>query len=468
MQDEKETPKEEEEENIGCISSLFNLLGSFGFLLLIPIVLFYFGIEAPQKWLSAQLGSYGSLDFFVFVSFSLLTLRILFGSARQLLPINLALLASAPLIFTTMEIASLTDLQQAFLNIPYFAHKSLNFIIGVFILLMGVQLSHQKKESFLAHVFLVIVVPYAALFGLITLGITPKNDNTTFSLKEGYQTASEGTQKAISLIDQKYQNDPKVQQYIKDVVEDTTTKENEKEKLIQELTQRIEKLETDKKKTAQVRQENEQFKKEIDELNARKPAETWCLGAHQTSQRLYQYDQAVQLATPCVRDLAVHLASTQEGTYHKSNQEGVPTKTGLLQIASIHTYISDQWKYVNDPTRTGSDYLSEASRSISLGFAGDCDDFSIVMASLIGSIGGTTRIMHGECSNGAHAWAEVLIGTKTDWDNMQQTLQKHYSSPNRQFSGHESNGEYWLSLDWKLGELSCADTNITMQWSHAP
>ena len=132
----------------------------------------------------------------------------------------------------------------------------------------------------------------------------------------------------------------------------------------------------------------------------------------------------------------------------------------------MHTYVSDQWKYVNDPTRTGSDYYSLASRSISLGFAGDCDDFSIVMASLVAAVGGTPRIMFGKCGNGGHAFAEVLIGDSDEWSKMKSLLRKHYGDSSRSFRGHKKDGLYWLSLDWRLGELSCAETGVREEWRH--
>jgi hypothetical protein len=310
-----------------------------------------------------------------------------------------------------------------------------------------------------------VILPYAALIGINKLGYTPKNDATTFSLKEGYKTASEGTKKAIARIDEKYRKDPDVQEYIEEVVNNDQTEEDEKEKLIEALKQRIDKLENDKEKTEEVRKENQHFKEEIEQLNKQNPADSWCIGARKAESRSYGYDNAVQIAQPCVRDLAVHLASGQAGSYHQSGRRGVPTEIGLRQIAAIHTYVSDQWKYVNDPTTTDSDYFSTASRSISVGFAGDCDDFSIVMASLVGGVGGTARIMFGECENGGHAWAEVLIGSKTDWDNMQKTLSHFFSNQNRSFAGHSEDGSYWLSLDWRLGEMSCADRNVRSDWN---
>ena len=460
--------EKKEEEKAGCFGTIFAYVGKLGFILLTPVLCFYLGFEAPQRLLEQFMGDYGSLDFLVFLAFVALGLRIAFGSSRLILPTTIALFASAPLIGTTLHTKTFSEIQESLMSLPYMEHKSLNFMIGIFILLIGVQLSNLKRVNVIAQLVLIVLLPYGVLAGLNELDLVPKNDATSFSIKEGYATASKATKMAISRIDERYRKDPKVQNYIKEVVNDPEIKEEEKTSLIDQLKQRIAKLEKDKATAEQVRQENERFKEELNQLNEQKPADTWCIGARSQDDRIYGYDNATELATPCVRDLAVHLASAKPGTYHKSGKRGAPTDTGLTQIATIHTYISNQWKYINDPTRTGADYLSLASRSIALGFAGDCDDFSIVMASLIGAIGGTPRIVHGECSDGGHAWAEVLIGSKSDWDNMQQLLGKHYSDRSRSFSGHNQNGQYWLSLDWRLGELSCAQRNVHVQWSHEP
>ncbi|MBN1323149.1 MAG: transglutaminase domain-containing protein, partial [Methanotrichaceae archaeon] len=84
----------------------------------------------------------------------------------------------------------------------------------------------------------------------------------------------------------------------------------------------------------------------------------------------------------------------------------------IEQIISIHGYVTNQWKYRSDPT--GYERFRYANESIKgapegkSGF-GDCDDFAIVMASLIENIGGTSRIIlaRGGELLGGHAYPEV-------------------------------------------------------------
>ena len=92
-----------------------------------------------------------------------------------------------------------------------------------------------------------------------------------------------------------------------------------------------------------------------------------------------------------VHDLALSLAAKQSGDHT------------IDQVCEIYSYLKygnssrKPWSYVDDPR--GSDYFNYASKSLSAGNAagstgaGDCDDFAILMSSLIESIVGTTRII---------------------------------------------------------------------------
>jgi transglutaminase-like putative cysteine protease len=80
-----------------------------------------------------------------------------------------------------------------------------------------------------------------------------------------------------------------------------------------------------------------------------------------------------------------------------------PGDRTIDQICSIFQYIKDgdtstkKWSYVADPR--GLDLYRYANESLKIGDslgnsgAGDCDDFAIVMSSLIESIGGSTRVV---------------------------------------------------------------------------
>ncbi len=85
----------------------------------------------------------------------------------------------------------------------------------------------------------------------------------------------------------------------------------------------------------------------------------------------------------------------------------------INQICSIYEHMVDNWSYARD-TR-GIEEFQYSNQSLEYGKGkfsgqGDCDDFSILMASLIESIGGTSRIVLAYGPNGGHAYTEVYLG----------------------------------------------------------
>jgi len=104
---------------------------------------------------------------------------------------------------------------------------------------------------------------------------------------------------------------------------------------------------------------------------------------------------------------------------------------------------------VDDPR--GSDYYSSASRTIALGFRGDCDDFVIALAAMIESVGGKTRVVYARNSTTGHAYPEVYIGTtQEEFDAAAAYIQKRYRVGH--VGCHITRGpegpQYWLNLDW--------------------
>ena len=97
----------------------------------------------------------------------------------------------------------------------------------------------------------------------------------------------------------------------------------------------------------------------------------------------------------------------------------------IIQFFSVFKEVKRRWVYVFDPS--GEDYYSQASETIGhLAFndlfKGDCDDYSIMIASCIRAIGGevqlvrTTTIRADGTSIG-HLYPEVKIGDKKDLDS---------------------------------------------------
>jgi tetratricopeptide (TPR) repeat protein len=152
-----------------------------------------------------------------------------------------------------------------------------------------------------------------------------------------------------------------------------------------------------------------------------------------------------------VYDLALALAAQHSGDYT------------IDQVCEIYSYLKygnstkKPWSYARDPR--GVDYFNFASKSLSAGDdaecagAGDCDDFAILMSSLVESIGGTTRIVLARNnSTGGHAYAEVYIGRLSDQSGqVEETikwLQQEYDTEKIFTHIETDEKDVWLNLDW--------------------
>jgi len=145
-----------------------------------------------------------------------------------------------------------------------------------------------------------------------------------------------------------------------------------------------------------------------------------------------------------------------------------PGDSTIQHICSIYKYLKDGsspikgWIYVSDPR--GLDYFNYASESMKIGNesnctgAGDCDDFAILMASLVESIGGTTRIIvaYNNSTGGGHTYAEVYLGNlnspNCQVNDTLNWLKKKYNTDNIITYNDTDTGEVWLNLDWGSDE----------------
>jgi predicted RNA-binding Zn-ribbon protein involved in translation (DUF1610 family) len=160
-----------------------------------------------------------------------------------------------------------------------------------------------------------------------------------------------------------------------------------------------------------------------------------------TSSDMYEKNLAslvnsVDIKNPITTDFAASLASQFPGKYN------------VGQVCQIYDYVVHEWKYVND-TRSMENFRS-ASRSINLNLTGDCDDFAILIAALIESIGGQTRISFAFNDKSGHAFTEVYAARNRE--EMQQVvdlINNVYRTNNFDINFTEdANGGCWLNMDW--------------------
>lgn len=153
----------------------------------------------------------------------------------------------------------------------------------------------------------------------------------------------------------------------------------------------------------------------------------------------------LDLGNEQIADAAMNMAAEYPGEYN------------INQVCEIYNSLagSEGWYYFSDPSN--ADHYQNANKTLQMGKKqntvgmGNCNDFSILMASLIDSIGGSTRIIFAyDGQTGInHAYTELYIGKAGD-DSVNATLQflerEYYPE---KISGIEYVGdEVWLNLDW--------------------
>jgi hypothetical protein len=155
--------------------------------------------------------------------------------------------------------------------------------------------------------------------------------------------------------------------------------------------------------------------------------------------------RAIDSSSPITRNLAVRVAAGSQGTF------------SLDQVAQLWTYVRGRWKYVNDPR--GADYFALASETITNEFAGDCDDFAIVLVAMVTAIGGDARLVMMDGPEGGHAYAEVCLEEPPA--EVAATLKRHYLRTWDRYLGRQrvrsisfrtsATCPVWLNLDWSAG-----------------
>lgn len=122
-----------------------------------------------------------------------------------------------------------------------------------------------------------------------------------------------------------------------------------------------------------------------------------------------------------------------------------PDNFNIGQVCDIFDYCYDNWKYVNDPSQ--SDLFQKASNTIRNGLTGDCDDFAILMASMLLSVGGDSRVNIAWTSDSGHAFTELNLG-KTDMKVFADYIRARYGFTGSVWFRKDAEGNGWLNLDW--------------------
>ncbi|MCO4818091.1 MAG: hypothetical protein KC517_00580 [Bacteroidetes bacterium] len=97
-----------------------------------------------------------------------------------------------------------------------------------------------------------------------------------------------------------------------------------------------------------------------------------------------------------VRNTSIQIAANNPGQYN------------IGQLCDLFDYTLKNWTYINDPIQFN--YVAKASESIEQNYTGDCDDFAVLIGSMIMSIGGEVRLNYAWNDSAGHAFVEANLG----------------------------------------------------------
>ncbi len=206
---------------------------------------------------------------------------------------------------------------------------------------------------------------------------------------------------------------------------------NQIDQVLKGVQKDLESRQNNDEQPLQLQEENKKIKDSIDDL-------------------ALKIKKAVTPTNPTVRIFALRLARQFPGEYN------------LGQICAIWYFIKNKWSYVNDPN--GFDYFAPANETIDAELSGDCDDFAILMSSLIQAIGGSTRVILAYGSSSGHAYTEVYFAKNKEeaqeainsiaqidanyYNGILKNLVQYLNSNRDTFNYRNGPDGCWLNLDW--------------------
>jgi WD40 repeat protein len=132
-----------------------------------------------------------------------------------------------------------------------------------------------------------------------------------------------------------------------------------------------------------------------------------------------------------------------------------PGEYNLNQVSEVYDALRKGWNYYSDPSfgdkyKSANRTLIDGKISDSIG-VGDCDDYAVLIASLLESLKGSTRIVfaYDRETKLNHAYAEVYLGQDGDphVEELMSWLEYQYNQS--EIPGKTiRDGEVWLNLDY--------------------
>ena len=165
-------------------------------------------------------------------------------------------------------------------------------------------------------------------------------------------------------------------------------------------------------------------------------------------------DEACDYDLPYTKSFANQLAGRSKGPFNPG------------QICEIFDYCYKKWRYVNDPK--GHEYVARASESIASYLSGDCDDFAVLMASCLLSVGADVCVNTGHNPHGGPAFTEVDISGFNQGEVLRVIQEKFDNYTINQLHTRDANGKKWLNLDWQASYPGGPYYDCSTSWDTYP
>jgi len=180
----------------------------------------------------------------------------------------------------------------------------------------------------------------------------------------------------------------------------------------------------------------------------------------------FSFERAICKPSSTSSDLATKIEGRLDLGNHNVEQTTVilardyPGEYSINQVVAIYDAMRTGWYYYSDPSyreayKSANQTLQEGKIAGTLG-VGDCEDFAILISSLVGSLGGSTRITfaYNEETGQGHAYSELYLGKKDNpmVEDLKGWIKEKYGVPS--IPGLSLAGdEIWLNLDYNSSHL---------------
>ncbi len=138
--------------------------------------------------------------------------------------------------------------------------------------------------------------------------------------------------------------------------------------------------------------------------------------------------------------------------FYNSLTSNISNEPSIIKITYIHNYLATKWNYLENPNNKTSN--KKASEIIQNNLTGNDEDFAILIASSIKSMGERTRIVLGHNNSEEHTYAEVYLSNNKEKalaliNELIEFETANFSIDSQNITHYrvDGNGEYWLNLD---------------------